>query len=121
LDFLRPNRQVALNTIRDHSATSQDTLSNLNHGHRSGLDFFSRWRKPFRAHFNIQGDADKNQRIIGNRGLIAAMGSDAAAEFAFAMIRYSHGESMPSRMKTNLFFKNATSGKYSKYFVFVYR
>jgi hypothetical protein len=49
--FLRPNRQIALNTVRDHAATSPDTLSNLNDCYRSGLDFCRRWRKPFRTDF----------------------------------------------------------------------
>jgi hypothetical protein len=34
-------------TFRNRSATSPDTLSNLNHGYRSSLDFCGRWRKPF--------------------------------------------------------------------------
>jgi hypothetical protein len=42
--FLRANRQIALNPVRDHCATSPNTLSNLNHGYRSGLDFSGSWR-----------------------------------------------------------------------------
>ncbi|MDR1890910.1 MAG: DJ-1/PfpI family protein [Puniceicoccales bacterium] len=54
--------------------------------------------------YNVLPDVDKNQRVVADRSLITAKGPGAAAEFAFAIIRHLHGESMVSKMKTDLFF-----------------
>ncbi|MDR2629017.1 MAG: DJ-1/PfpI family protein [Puniceicoccales bacterium] len=49
-------------------------------------------------------NVDRNERVVVDHHFITAKGPGAAAEFAFAIVRYLHGESMASKMKRDLFF-----------------
>jgi 4-methyl-5(b-hydroxyethyl)-thiazole monophosphate biosynthesis len=54
--------------------------------------------------YNVLPDVDKTQKVVTDRSLITAKGPGAAAELAFAIIRHLHGESMASKLKTDLLF-----------------
>ncbi|MDR0742389.1 MAG: DJ-1/PfpI family protein [Puniceicoccales bacterium] len=53
---------------------------------------------------DILTNVDKNERVVVDHHFITAKGPGAAAEFAFAIIGYLHGESMASKIKKDLFF-----------------
>ncbi|MDR1528036.1 MAG: DJ-1/PfpI family protein [Puniceicoccales bacterium] len=53
---------------------------------------------------DVLTNVDKNGRVVVDHHLITAKGPGVAAEFAFAIIGYLHGESMASKIKRDLFF-----------------
>ncbi|MDR2776790.1 MAG: DJ-1/PfpI family protein [Puniceicoccales bacterium] len=54
--------------------------------------------------YDVLTNVDKNERVVVDHHFITAKGPGAASEFAFAIVRYLHGESMASKIKRDLFF-----------------